>query len=294
MKYNRHNRFKEAIEKNEFILTAELGPPKGTDISAFLEKGLLLSKRFHGVNVTDNQSSVMRLSSVAGCAHLLSHGATPILQMTCRDRNRLALQSDLLGAWSLGIQNLLVLTGDHPKFGDHPEAKAVFDLDSIQLIDAVRGLNDGLDLAGKNLKGKTDFTIGAAATPTASPLEPELIKFEKKVKAGATFFQTQAVFQAEDLEKFMKQARQFSVKIIAGILVLKSVKMIEFINANVSGLDVPKDVERAVRAAANPEKEGIRIAGRVVSEIKGLVDGIHVMAIGNEDCSLQVLEEAGV
>lgn len=289
------NKLRDALNNNEFILTAELGPPKGTDLSLFLEKGKILSPHFHGINVTDNQSAVMRLSSLVGCYHLLRIGATPIMQMTCRDRNRLAIQADLLGAWSLGIENVLALTGDHPKFGDHPDAKAVYDLDSVQLIDVLSKLNNGVDMAGKNLKGKPNFIIGAAVSPVAEPLEPELIKFEKKVQKGAVFFQTQAVFEVEKMLKFLDFARRFSgIKIIAGVLVLKSVRMVEFINNNVPGLDIPKDVEDAIRKASDPEKEGIKIAARLVSELKEIADGVHIMAIGNEHRILEVLEEAGI
>jgi 5,10-methylenetetrahydrofolate reductase len=289
------NRLRTALEKGEFILTAELGPPKGTDISRFLEKGKLLASVFHGINVTDNQSSVMRLSSFAGSVHLLKLGATPIMQMTCRDRNRLAIQSDLLGAWSLGIENVLALTGDHPKFGDHPEAKAVYDLDSVQLIAAIRGLNEGRDLSGKDLKGATNFLIGGAVSPIADPLEPELIKFEKKVKAGAVFFQTQAVFEPNKMAEFMNFVRNFKgIKIIAGILILKSVRMVEFINANVPGLDIPPEIETAIRKAADPEKEGIKIAASLLTELKELADGVHLMAIGNEERVIDVIEMAGV
>lgn len=288
------NRFREAIFKGKFILTAELGPPKGTDLSSFLEKGKLLAPYFDGLNVTDNQSAVMRLSSVAASVHLIKLGATPIMQMTCRDRNRLAIQADLLGAYSLGVENVLALTGDHPKFGDHPEAKAVYDLDSVQLIEAINSLNNGFDLAGKKLKGSTDFVIGAAVSPVAQPLEPELLKFEKKVMAGALFFQTQAIFEPEKMLEFMKYARKHDVKIIAGILILKSVRMVEFINANVPGLDIPKDVENAIRRAAQPEEEGIKIAAELVKELRNVVDGVHLMAIGNEHRCLDVLEKAEV
>jgi len=289
------NRLRRAIENKEFILTAELGPPKGTDLSRFLEKGRLLAPYFHGINVTDNQSAVMRLSSLAGCVHLLGIGAVPIMQMTCRDRNRLAIQADLLGAWSLGIENILALTGDHPKFGDHPQVKAVYDLDSVQLIATIRGLNEGRDLAGKELKGATDFLIGAAVSPVAEPVEPELLKFEKKVTAGAVFFQTQAVFEPEKLEQFMGFARKFKqVKIIAGILILKSVRMVEFINANVPGLDIPPQIEAAIRKAADPELEGIKIAASLLNDIKEIADGVHLMAIGNEERVVDVLEIAGV
>lgn len=288
------NRLRQAFENGDFILTAELGPPKGTDVSAFKDKASILAPYFHGINVTDNQSSVMRLSSWAGSLHLIEIGATPIMQMTCRDRNRLAIQSDLLGAYSLGIENVLALTGDHPKFGDHPDAKAVYDLDSVQLISVINDLNKGVDLAGRQLKGKTDFLIGGAVSPVAEPLEPELAKFEKKVKAGAVFFQTQAIFEPEKMERFMSFARRFKVKVIAGILILKSVRMVEFINANVPGLDIPEDVEAAIRRATNAEEEGISIAARLVAELKEVADGVHLMAIGNEHRCVDVLERAGI
>lgn len=290
----RLNRLKEAFVKGSFVLTAELGPPKGTDLSSFIEKASILAPHFHGLNVTDNQGSTMRLSSWAACLHLLKIGANPIMQITCRDRNRLAIQSDLLGAYSLGIENVLALTGDHPRFGDHPEAKAVYDLDSVQLIQAIDGLNRGFDMAGRQLKGRTGFLIGAAVSPVAEPLEPELIKFEKKIRAGAYFFQTQAVFDPEKMVDFMKFARKFEVKILAGILILKSVRMVEFINSNVPGLDIPEDIERAIRKAPNAEEEGIKIASRILNQIKDHVDGVHLMAIGNEHRCVDVLEKAGL
>lgn len=288
------NRLRKAIEQNEFILTAELGPPKGVDLTRFREKGKVLAPHFHGINVTDNQSSVMRLSSLAACVHLLELGATPVLQVTCRDRNRLAIQADLLGAWSLGIENVLALTGDHPRFGDHPQAKAVYDLDSVQLIAAIRGLNEGHDMAGKQLKGSPDFLIGGAVSPVADPIEPELAKFDKKVAAGAVFFQTQAIFEPEKMAAFMEHARRFQVKIIAGVLVLKSQRMVEFINANVPGLDVPPDIARAIARAADPEEEGIHIAARLSRELTELADGVHLMAIGNEHRVVEVAAEAGL
>lgn len=288
------NRLKKAIEENEFILTAELGPPKGVDLTRFIEKGKQLAPYFHGINVTDNQSSVMRLSSLAACVHLLRLGATPVLQMTCRDRNRLAIQADLLGAWSLGIENVLALTGDHPRFGDHPQAKAVYDIDSVQLIAAVKGLNEGRDMAGKQLKGSPGFIIGGAVSPMADPIEPELAKFEKKVAAGAVFFQTQAIFEPEKMESFMTHARKHNVRIIAGVLVLKSQRMVDFINENVPGLDIPPHIARAIANAANPEEEGIHIAARLSSELAELADGVHLMAIGNEQRVVEVAAEAGL
>ncbi|MCX7831895.1 MAG: methylenetetrahydrofolate reductase [Actinobacteria bacterium] len=288
------NKLRDAIDKGKFILTAELGPPKGTDVSNFMNKAEILSSYFDGINITDNQSAVMRLSSLAGCLHLLRAGGTPIMQVTCRDRNRLAIQSDLLGAYSLGIENVLALTGDHPRFGDHPQAKAVYDLDSVQLISVIKSLNEGQDMVGKQLKGATNFIIGAAVSPIAVPLEPELSKFEKKVLSGATFFQTQAVFEPEKMENFMKFARKFNVKIIAGVLILKSVRMVEFINANVPGLDIPESVEVAIRKADDAEEEGIRIAASLVKELRDIVDGVHLMAIGNEHRCVDVLEKAGI
>lgn len=215
-------RLKEVLDRDEFAVTIEYNPPKGTNVSAILENAKTLRGRVSGVNVTDNTAAVMRASSLSVCRLLYEIGHDPVMQMTCRDRNRLGIQSDLLGAHLLGIRNILCLTGDYPTVGDHKDAKPVYDLDSVQVMQLVRGLNNGRDLAGNKLDGSTDFMIGGAITPEADPLGPMLVKFETKVNAGAQFYQTQAIYHPEQFAGFMKVARQFKVKVLAGVLLLRS------------------------------------------------------------------------
>jgi len=199
---------REAVKSGKFVVTAEIGPAKGVDIHEFNENADLLKDRVDAINCTDQQSAVMRLGSLAACLLLKQKGIEPVFQMTCRDRNRIALQSDLLSAYVLGVENVLCLTGDYVTLGDHPEAKPVFDLDSVTLLYAARQLEQGKDLAGKELKGTPKFFLGACVTPGADPLEPQLIKMEKKVKAGAQFFQTQAIYEPKTFEAFMKEAKK--------------------------------------------------------------------------------------
>ncbi|HEX16195.1 MAG TPA: 5,10-methylenetetrahydrofolate reductase, partial [Deltaproteobacteria bacterium] len=235
--------FKEALESGKFAVTAEVGPLKGTDTTEIMEVAELLKGKVDGVNVTDQQSAVMRLGSLATCHLLVQKGLDPIFQMTCRDRNRIALQSDLLNAHVLGIRNVLAITGDYPTLGDHPDAKAVYDLDSVQLVWTINRMNQGYDLAGNELEGKTDFFVGAVVTPitdTEAAFELQLIKMEKKVEAGARFFQTQAVYDVDAFARFMKRAEGFGVPVLAGIIPLKSVGMARYMNKNVAGVFVPE------------------------------------------------------
>jgi 5,10-methylenetetrahydrofolate reductase len=204
--------FQEALNSGKFAVTAEAGPPKGTDIKKIVHECELLKGKVDGVNVTDNQSAVMRISSTSFCKILLEMGLEPILQMTCRDRNRIGLQSDLLGASILGIKNVLCMTGDHPNAGDHKEAKPVYDIESAQLLKVVDSLNNGKDMMGNDLLGATDFYQGAVVTPEANPIEPQLMKFEKKIEAGANFFQTQAIYDIDKFKEFMTTAKKFPVK----------------------------------------------------------------------------------
>jgi 5,10-methylenetetrahydrofolate reductase len=288
--------FREAFAGKDFVVTAEIGPPKGTDIAPLLHHIDLLKDKVDALNVTDNQSSVMRLSSLAVCRLICERGGTPILQLTCRDRNRLALQSELLSSWVLGVQNVLCLTGDYVSVGDHPQAKPVFDLDSVQLLQVVSLLNEGRDLAGNELSGKTDFFAGAVVTPEADPLEPQLLKFEKKVSAGAKFFQTQAIYDLEKFKRFMERARRYNVKVMAGIVLLVSAGMARYMNKNVPGIFVPDAlIEELSRAEKGKAIEvGIRIAGRMIRQIRQqrLCDGVHIMAIGKEDRVPEILQAA--
>lgn len=289
-------RFREALEAGEFLITAECGPPKGTDVNEMLRHAKELLGKVHALNVTDNQSSVMRVSSLAVSKLLLEMGHDPIFQLTCRDRNRLALQSDILGAHVLGIRNVLCLTGDYVTAGDHKGAKPVFDIESAQLLQVVSSLNNGKDMAGNELKGAADLFPGATVTPEAKPIEPQLMKFRKKIKAGARFFQTQAVYDIENFKNFMKEARKYNVKILAGIVVLKSAGMATFINNNVPGITVPQNLIDELKAAGKEKalSAGLDIAARTIRAVRDLCDGAHIMAIGMEDKVPEIIKRAGL
>lgn len=291
-------KFKEALNSEKFVVTSEIGPPKGTNIEGMLHHIDLLKDKVVALNVTDHQSSVMRFPSIGGCLSVKERGGEPILQMTCRDRNRLALQAELLFAYTRGVRNVLCLTGDAVPVGDHKEAKGVFDLDSSQLLRAIRQLESGKDLGGNDLNGAVEFCAGAIVTPEANPIEPQLIKFEKKVDAGAEFFQTQAIYDLDNFAKFMKYARKFPVKILAGIVLLTSARMAKYMTDNVPGIFVPQSLIDELAAAPKGEalKKGIDIAGRMIAALKkdSICDGVHVMAIGKEEVVPDILAAAGL
>ncbi|MBI3754197.1 MAG: methylenetetrahydrofolate reductase [Deltaproteobacteria bacterium] len=283
---------KDSLFSKKFTITAEICPPKGTDTSDFLGKARLLKDKIAAANVTDNQRAVMRLSSLACSVLLLKEGIDPVFQMTCRDRNRIALQSDIMGAWALGIKNILCLSGDHVSFGDHREAKAVFDLDSVQLVQVISKLNKGTNMKDTALKGGTDFFIGAVVAPEADPWEPEMIKFEKKIEAGAKFFQTQAIYNMDKFYRFYEYAKKFDVKVLGGILLLKSAKMAHFLNNNVPGVTVPKHLIDELENVQDQLEKGIEIAARQVKELKRFCDGAHIMAIGQEESVVRIIEQS--
>ncbi|MCX5883588.1 MAG: methylenetetrahydrofolate reductase [Deltaproteobacteria bacterium] len=290
--------FKDALQSGDFIVTAEVGPPKGTDIAEMKAHISLLKDKVHGLNMTDNQSSVMRLSSLVGCHIIKEMGGVPILQMTGRDRNRMALQSDLLSASVLGIDTVLCLTGDHISLGDHKEAKPVHDLESLQILKAIRTLESGKDMGGNPLKGAPKFCAGAVVTPEADPIEPQLLKFEKKVRAGAEFFQTQAVYDLDTFKRFMDYAGKFDVKILAGIVLLTSARMATYMNQHVAGIYVPDKLvtEMAGVPKGGALQKGIEIAGRMIRKIKeeGIAHGVHIMAIGKETAVPDILQAANL
>ena len=292
------SKFKQAINSGKFLVTSEVGPPKGTNLEKMLHHIDLLKDKVDGINVTDNQSSVMRFPSIGTCLLIKERGGEPILQMTCRDRNRLSLQNELLFAYTRGIGNVLCLTGDAVPVGDHKEAKGVFDLDSVQLLRAIRKLESGKDLGENDLDGAVEFCAGAIVTPEAIPIEPQLIKFEKKVEAGAEFFQTQAVYDLDNFAKFMQYARQFPVKILAGIVLLSSARMAKYMTENVPGIFVPQGLIDELASAPKGEalNKGIEIAGRMVAIIRreSLCDGVHIMAIGREEVVPDILAAAGL
>jgi methylenetetrahydrofolate reductase (NADPH) len=290
--------FKKALNSGKFVVTCEVAPSKGTNLENMKHHVELLKDKVDAMNVTDHQSSVMRYPSLGGALVVKELGGEPILQMTCRDRNRLALQADLLFASSRGIHNVLCLTGDSVMLGDHKEAKPVFDLESSQLLKTIRRLESGKDLAGNDLDGGVKFCAGAIVTPEAKPIEPQLIKFEKKIEAGAEFIQTQAVYDLDNFKKFMEYASQFPVKILAGIILLTSAAMARFMNKNVAGVFVPQNLidEMASAPKGGALNKGIEIAGRMIRQIKDekICDGVHIMAIGKEEKVVDIMQAAGL
>ncbi|MCL0073173.1 methylenetetrahydrofolate reductase [Dehalococcoidia bacterium] len=289
---------REALDSGKFVITSEIGPPKGTNIAKMLHHIDLLKDKVDALNVTDHQSSVMRFPSIGGCLAIKERGGEPILQMTCRDRNRLALQAELLFAYTRGIRNILCLTGDAVPVGDHKEAKGVFDLDSSQLLHTIRLMESGKDLGGNDLDGVVEFCTGAIVTPEAKPIEPQLAKFEKKVEAGVEFFQTQAIYDLENFARFMEFARQFRVKVLAGVILLVSARMAKYMNENVPGVVVPQNLIDELAGAPKGEAltRGIEIAGRMIAALKkdAICDGVHVMAIGREEVVPDILAAAGL
>ncbi len=290
--------FKEVLNSGKFITTSEIGPPKGTNMEQTLHHIDLLKDKVDALNATDNQSADMRYPSLGVCLAIKEKGGEPILQMICRDRNRMALESDLLFAYERGIRNVLCLTGDAITLGDHKAAKQVFDLDSVQLLRTIRLMESGKDLGGNDLDGPFEFCAGAAVTPEAEPIEPQLLKFKKKAAVGAEFFQTQAVYDIDNLKKFMEYARPLNTKILAGIVVLTSARMARFMNENVPGIFVPQGL---IDEMAGAEKDkalqtGIEIAGRMIKIIKeeSICDGVHIMAIGKEEVVPDILAAAGL
>jgi len=288
---------KPLLEAGKFVVTAEIGPLKGTDTTEIKEVAELLKGRIDAVNVTDQQSSVMRLGSLATCHLLKESGLEPVFQITCRDRNRLALQSDLLSAWVMGVENVLAITGDLPSLGDHPQAMPVYDLDSVQLLWTIKRLNEGYDLVGNELVGKPDFFPGAVVSPgadTEAKFELQLIKMEKKIEAGARFFQTQAVYDIDAFAKFMKRVEGFNVPILAGVIPLKSAGMARFMNKNVAGVFVPDELIDKMAQAEDKARTGIEIAASIIKELKDICHGVHLMPIGWEKNVPAILDAAGL
>ncbi|MCU0666627.1 MAG: methylenetetrahydrofolate reductase [Candidatus Omnitrophica bacterium] len=287
--------FKEKLQAGKFLVTSEIGPPKGIETAQILEDAELIRNRVDAYNVTDLQSSVMRLSSFGMCVALKQKGFEPILQVTCRDKNRLALQSELLSAASLGIENVLILTGDHPSLGDHPDAKPVFDLDSVQLLQAAKKLQQGEDMKGNKLIGKPpSFCLGAVVNPGADPLEPQVMKMEKKIEAGAEFLQTQAVYDVKLFENFLNKTKHLKTPVMAGIVLLKSAGMARYMNKNVPGVFVPEDLIKEMEATKDKQATCVEIAARLIKELKPMCQGIHIMSIGWDKVVPRVLDASGL
>ncbi|MBQ2445105.1 MAG: methylenetetrahydrofolate reductase [Oscillospiraceae bacterium] len=291
-------RITELFANGEFVVTAEVGPPKGIHVDHLVEEAKEYLSGITAVNVTDNQSSVMRMGSLPACIALKNAGLTPILQLTCRDRNRIALQSELLGAAMLGIENILCLTGDHTKMGDHPGAKPVFDLDSVSLLHTACQLEKGVDLGGQPLVGEPPkFAKGAVVSPCSDSVDAQLAKMERKVMAGAEYFQTQAVFDSERFIRFMEKAKQFGKPVQLGVIIPKSAGMAKFMNKNVAGVHVPQEMIDALAADKERAKAGItgvEIAAKIIKECRPYCQGVHIMALGWESKVPEVLKLAGI
>lgn len=283
------SRLRELLEHGEFVVTGEIAPPHGSDLAPMHASVDRFAPYCHALNVTDNQGASLRLSSLVASRAILERGIEPIFQQTCRDRNRLALQSDLLAAWSLGLENVLVVTGDDPRSGDHPGAKGVFDVDSTQLAAVIRGMNEGHDMAGRAVAGGTNFYIGAALFPEAEPWDAQEARIVQKVAAGVRFFQTQAVFDMQKLERAVKTAHLLGAKVIAGVLVLKSPHVVDFVNAKLAGLQVPDRIAQRIRQASDPAEEAIALAAEQVHQIRQIADGVHIMPLGLDSAVGRIL-----
>ena len=300
---NDNSRLKRVLEKGDFAVTAECGPPKGADPGVVLKKAEILKGKVDALNVTDNQTAIVRMSSLAACSLLKTAGLDPVLQMVVRDRNRIALQSDILGASALGIRNVLCLSGDHQIFGNQPQALGVFDLDSIQFVQAVKAMRDeGLLLGGESLASPPNLFIGAAANPFADPLEFRVVRLAKKIKAGAGFIQTQCIYNLERFEQWLNMAvdRGLTEKafILGGVTPLKSPGMAKYMRNRVSGMDVPDDIIKRMEGVPKDRQreEGVRICVETILRLKEMpgVKGVHIMAIEWEDAVGEIVEKAGL
>ncbi len=287
-------RFAGQCGTKPFLVTMEVNPPKGTDLSDILTAVDGVNGLVDAINVTDGSGAMMRACSLAVAKAVLDRGVDPILQMTCRDRNRLALQADLLGASILGIRSVLLLTGDDPKAGDHPEAKPVFDINSAMLMQVAKGLSQGHDMAGKPLTGSPQLCIGAAADPGAKDLEVEMQKFKAKIDGGAEFFQTQAVFDAASLTRFMERARSFGKPVLAGILLVKSAKQARYMNEHVWGIHVPDEIIARFEQTKDAKAECIAVTAELIRAVRPIANGIHLYALGWEALIPEILKQSGV
>ena len=291
----------KVLESGRFAVTAEAGPSKGASAAVMVRKAEILRHCCDAANVTDNQTAIVRMSSLAGCVLLKQQGIDPVMQIVCRDRNRIAIQSDVLGAIALGIGNILCLSGDHQKFGNHPTAKSVFDIDSIQLIQVLKNMRDEKKfMCGEEISGEVPLFIGAAANPYADPFEFRVVRLAKKVKAGADFIQTQAVYDVAKFTKWMKMVTERGldkeVHILAGIIPIRSAGMARYMRDYVSGVSVPNEIVTRMEQAKEAKEEGKRIAVELIEQIKEIpgVHGVHIMAVGWEDIVPEITQQAGL
>jgi 5,10-methylenetetrahydrofolate reductase len=286
--------FADAIKSGRFLVTAELNPPKGTDLSDLMKKAELLRGWVDAFNLTDSAGANMTMGPIAAAAKLKAAGFEPLIQMTSRDRNRIAVQGDMLASAALGVTTIVLMGGDKPDAGDHPEAKGVFDLDTIAQLKAASALNAGKDMMGNDLKGKTEFCIGATCNPGSSDVDKEVDRMKEKIEYGATFFQTQAVYDVPGFERFMEKAGKLNTPVIAGFIIIKSGTMARWMNENLFGVDVPQNLIDEMDAVEDKNAKSIEIGGRIVSQLKKSAGGVHMMGIGWENRIPPILEAAGI
>jgi len=284
----------DVLASGKFVFTCELNPPKGTDLQSLISKADRLSESITAFNITDSAGSNMAMAPIGVARILAEKHIEPILQVTCRDRNRIALQAELLAASALDLSNVLCMSGDPPGGGDHPDAKAVFDIDAIGLLHAIQAMNSGKDLSGNEMKGDTNLFPGAVVNPGSPDIDKELSRMEDKIKAGAAFFQSQGIYEPHMFEKFMNGARAFGIPILAGIIVLKSANMARYLNSNLPGVYVPDDIVNELESSQDRSATSIEIAGRTISEIRSMCEGVHIMAIGWESRIPKMIEAAGL
>ena len=283
-----------ALDGDGFVVTSELTPPKGTSLDSLLERARMLNRHVDAFNLTDSHAARMAMAPMAVAHLLLDDGIEPIMQITSRDRNRIAIQADLLGAWALGVRNIAFMGGDPPGNGDHPDAKGVFDVLSADIIRAAAGMSGGTDMAGNSLDGSPEFCIGAVVNPGAKDLDKEIARMVEKREAGATFFQTQAVYDPGAFERFANRVEALGVRLLAGIIPVKSPKMAAYMNENVPGIEVPEALIRRLADSGDRAATSSEMAAAVIAEIRPMCRGVHVMAIGWEDKVPGILEAAGV
>lgn len=284
----------ERLNSGQKVITAEVTPPHGTDLDHFIKTAHVLKSHVHALNVTDNQRALMRMSGLACCARLVKEGLEPIFQLTCRDRNILAMQSDLLGAQALGIRNILALTGDPVSAGDNPDAKGVFQLEAVGLLNLIKKMSEGESQIGKKLDGSLKLFPGAAVNPGGRSVDPQIKRLEKKMNAGAKFFQTQIVFDRNQMEEFMKKVRPTGAKIIAGILLVRSLKTAHFLNDKVPGIFVPDELFKHLESAEDQEKAGLEYTAKLARDYYDMCDGVHLIAIKSEEKLIDVLKLAEI
>lgn len=297
------SRLSQVLSKGEFAVTAEAGPPRGANVEVVRKKGALLKDCVDAVNVTDNQTAIVRMSSVAACVHLMQMGIEPVLQMVTRDRNRISLQSDLMGAYSLGVRNILCLSGDHQTFGNQPGALNVFDIDSMHLVNMVKTMRDeGTDMSGFSLDVPPQMFIGAAENPFADPFEYRVIRLAKKAAAGADFIQTQCIFDIDRFKEWVRLSREQGltekVHILAGITPLKSARMARYMSTRVPGMRVPDEVLRRMESAPKDKaaEEGLKLCLETIQAVRAMqgVHGVHIMAIEWEEKVPELVKAAGL